>query len=333
MDSDPEVAQTLNEIVELGHVSVRDGKVLTATPPKYNLCHFKWDRWTPTLKYISDYAKHHPDTFNGDFFVCLYDGWREYSTPAWPNNFPPEFMPWSHPKVKKHHYISQGRAGEPRFRHSVMAPSAVYPELVLPVLTYNKHACDRSAICIPDAEFIESQYTSFVSQVWNSDTPWESKRDVAFWRGSINTTSGHEYDYLGTGGMHPRSYITSVSGREMPIRVDAGFAHSGVAPISVQLQNKYLFDIDGMVNAWSGLYWKLLSNSVVLKHRSHWQQWYYPKLRAWEHYVPITDFRNLSDTLQWCKNNDAQCKQIAENGRELVKTLTYEYAVQEYEML
>lgn len=318
---DLEVKQTLDDIVELGFVSLRDGRIIEATPPKYNLCHFRWDRWSPTLKYIADYTSCHSD-MDGDFFVCLYDGWREYSAPAWT----PEFVPWSDAKLHKAHYLGVGRAGEPRFRHAADAPVIVYPELPLPILTYNKHVNDRNAICIPDAEFIESQYKPLITQVGMYDIPWNQKKCVAMWRGSVNTTGGHEYAYLHTNGMHPRQYLTSIMGSGS-VRVDASFAHM---PIANMLHNKYLFDLDGMVSAWSGLYWKLLSQSVVLKHKSHWTQWYYPNLKPWTHYVPIDDFRNLDDVLLWCKNNDAQCQEIAKNATAFAQSLTYKYAVEEF---
>lgn len=321
MDIDPEVQNVLDEIVELGFVTVRDGRVV-ATPPKYNLCHFRWDRWTPTIKYLTDYAQQHDD-FGGEFFVCLYDGWREYSSPS---DGTPIFVPWS--EVTDHFlYLSKGVAGEPRFRHAHTAPKDVYPELPRKVITYNAHKDDRNAVVIPDAEFLESQYKPFTSQVETGDVPWDKKVPVALWRGSKNITPGHEYAYLGTCGLHPREYITH---NAIALGLDASWVHT---PIHTQLRHKYLLDMDGMVNAWSGLYWKLKSKSVVLKHKSHWHQWYYPQLKAWEHYVPFDTMSDLPSVVEWCKNNDAQCKQIAENATNFVSKFTYDYAVYDFRIL
>lgn len=52
------------------------------------------------------------------------------------------------------------------------------------------------------------------------------------------------------------------------------------------LANRGLFDVDGNANAWEGFYWKLLSQSVVLKVEG-FEQWYYDEIKPWSHYVPV----------------------------------------------
>ncbi len=281
------------EIVELGYVHICDGRVVASIPPKDCA---RMDRWEPTLEYLNT----EPHELCGEFFLCLYDGWRENSKPCWPTHAPPEFMPWQHPKVKKQHYLVGNR-----FCHSVMAPSGVYPELALPVLTYHKHVMDRTAVCIPHVE------CNYELNIQHDDCAWDSKKDVVFWRGARISQHASEYSYLGVGGKHPREWIMNKTG------VDAAFENN--VPIDVHLQHKYLLDIDGTVSDWQGLHWKLLSNSVVLKHKSHWQNWYSIHLRAWEHYVPIDDFRNLDNILNWCKRNDDKCKEIAQNATQFAR--------------
>lgn len=309
-----DIAEVLNEVVELGYVRVESGILVEVVPPKDNLCYYKWDRWTPTIKYIKDYASRHRE-FVGEFFVSLYDGWREYSKPSWN----PVLVPWQ--QVNKSMYLSKGSAGEPRFRHSLATPTDVYPCMPLPVITYNAHVTDKNSILMPDAEFIEGHYSRFINQVQQFDIPWEQKSATPIWRGSRNTTPGVEYEYLGTNGLHPREYFVRDG------RYNASFEPT---PISMQLKHKYILDIDGMVNAWSGLYWKLLSNSVVIKHKTHWQQWYYSELLPWVHYVPLERASDLPSVLEWCKNNDTACKQIAMNATQFVKRLTYNYAIGEF---
>lgn len=49
-----------------------------------------------------------------------------------------------------------------------------------------------------------------------------------------------------------------------------------------------VLDIDGVSNSWNGCWWKLYSNSVVLKVEStQWEEWYYEFLTPWEHYIPV----------------------------------------------
>lgn len=319
MQMDSEVCHVLDEIVELGYVFIRDGQVV-ATRPKNNLCSSRYDRWTPTIKYLKDYAQHHED-FGGEFFLCLYDGWREYSTPS--DN--PKYIPWSQCQTSL--YLSHGVAGEPRFRHSFEANPDEYPELPLKVMTYNAHKNDRNVCLIPDAEFLENEFKSFSHQVRDNEVAWEQKVPIAFWRGSRNITPGHEYGYLKTTSLHPREFVVR---NAQNFGINASWSHS---PICDQLKFKYLLDIDGMVNAWSGLYWKMLSNSVVLKHKTHWHQWYYPMLEEWKHFVPVETMPALSDTIDWCKKNDHICKDIAKNATSFAEKLTYDYAVREYKIL
>lgn len=52
------------------------------------------------------------------------------------------------------------------------------------------------------------------------------------------------------------------------------------------LANRGLFDVDGNANAWEGFFWKLLSQSVVLKVEG-FEQWFYDEIQPWSHYVPV----------------------------------------------
>jgi hypothetical protein len=322
---DIEVTTVLEEIQELGYVEIRDGLVTCEVPPKDNLCYSRWDRWTPTLKYLKDYAAHHED-FGGNFFLCLYDGWREYTEPAIGEER--HYVSWN--DVQKYKYLGKGNAGEPRFRH-LEDNFAVYPELPCKVLTYNRHVDDRNALLIPDSEFIHRNcFSSFTDQVKAHDIPWHQKKNNIIWRGSPNVNEGYLWNNHGQGKMHPRHVAVQLS--RSPVLspyLDASFDH---APISWQLQNKYILDIDGMVNAWSALYWKLSSNSVVLKTKSHWEQWYYPNLQPYKSYIPVDSLYDLPRIFKWCQYNDDKCMQIAKNASEFVATLTYEYAVKEYKI-
>jgi hypothetical protein len=87
---------------------------------------------------------------------------------------------------------------------------------------------------------------------------------------------------------------------------------------------KYLIDIDGNANAWS-LVEKLMYGSCVVKVSSNWEQWFYPRMQPWVHFVPVAE--NLSDLLEvieWCVSHTAECEQIAHQGRELARGLTFD---------
>ncbi len=84
---------------------------------------------------------------------------------------------------------------------------------------------------------------------------------------------------------------------------------------------KFVIDIDGHANAW-GLLEKLILGCCVLKVESPFEQWFYPRLHAWEHYVPIAaDLSDMAQAIQWCRENDDHCEWIAANGARLATTL------------
>lgn len=87
--------------------------------------------------------------------------------------------------------------------------------------------------------------------------------------------------------------------------------------LNLQEQNsfKYILTLEGHVAAYR-LSYELSSGSVVLLADSQWQMWYYPFLKAYEHYVPVKeDLSDLLSQIQWCKSNDAKCAEIADNAR------------------
>jgi hypothetical protein len=87
---------------------------------------------------------------------------------------------------------------------------------------------------------------------------------------------------------------------------------------------RYALDIDGHANAW-GLLEKLILGCCVLKVATSLEQWFYPRMHAWEHYVPVAaDLSDLGEALDWCRANEAECEWIADNGRRLAATTRWQ---------
>ena len=335
---DGATATVLDEIRELGYVSVRDGRLISEVRPKDCLVSSRWDRWTPTLRYLRDYARFNPD-FGGEFFVCLYDGWREYIEPTFPGAgrryVPLLDLPADE---RRSAYIGRGNAGEVRFRAQTPHAAAVYPELPHPVLAYNRHVGDRNTLLIPDSEFLETEFAPFRDQVLAADVPFAAKRgDALYWRGSPNTTEGYAYSTPQGFGvrMHPRRLAVAMSHPKTAAALglggvlDASFAR---APISEMLAHRYLLDIDGMVTAWSGGYWKLLSNSLVIRAPSHWEHWYSPLLRDGATHLELPSWHpnDVRAMHAWCQSHPAETAAMAAAGTAVARRVTYRYAVEEY---
>lgn len=153
----------------------------------------------------------------------------------------------------------------------------------------------------------------FVAPVFRVDDQWSNKNNTIIWRGSC---TGIEYD--------DRNYTRLDFVKQYQEKYDVGFMekHQGVEfykqPISVdtQLKYKYLPVIDGNDKS-SALNWVLASNSVPIMPKPRFHSWLCePWLQPYVHYVPVEyDFSNLESQIEWCKEHDEECKQIARNGR------------------
>ena len=314
-----DVLNVLDCIRELGFVSVQDGRVSGVPPlgptPVAN-------RWLPTLNYIRDYATQHHN-WEGEYFVCIHDGWREYS--RFVEESARRYLPWEHIGHAK--FLGVGSCGEPRFRHR-SKDHTIYPELPRKILSYCRHVGDRNTLLIPDVEFLETGFRDFLRQVKDSDLRWERKSSKVIWRGSKFSAVHARSDGDEPNTVHPRAEAVALSGHpEFKTILDASFAPT---PIAEMLKYRYQLDLDGMVNAWSALFWKLSSNSLVLKPKSHWEQWYYDRLLPGHHYVPLASVAAVKDIFPCCEEAQAACRMIVGEANKLMATLTYEHAVSDY---
>jgi len=101
-----------------------------------------------------------------------------------------------------------------------------------------------------------------------------------------------------------------------------------LAPVDVEKQIGFrgVFDVDGNSNSWSGCWWKLRSNAVVLKVSSEYQQWYYPRLEPWRHFVPVAaDLSDADERVAFVLNssNDQALEAMAKSSTKLVKEIQY----------
>jgi hypothetical protein len=326
-----DVAATLQEIVELGFVRVVSGSVVLALSP---LASVYEDRMISTVKYLREYVQHHPE-FVGEFFVCVYDGWREYGDPEIDPS-KRRYVPWSSMlAMDKRQFLGQGSCGEPRFIHH-HPDRTLYPVLCRPVLAYCRQIGDPSVLLIPDSEFIETEFKSFADKVRAFKGTHEQMRQKLYWRGSRNVNAG--YSYVAMPPVHQRNLLVNLASQpELMVAphvkftdiCDASFERT---EISDQLLYRYQLDVDGMVSAWSALYWKLLSPAVVVKTPTHWEQWYYSELQPYVHFVPMKTFADLPNIFFWCSTHPDECAAIAAEATKFAEKLTMRYAIVDYKI-
>jgi Glycosyl transferase family 90 len=196
---------------------------------------------------------------------------------------------------------------------------------------------------LPDPTFVVSlAYGLFRSVVDREWIPWNRRERRVIWRGQLNgSPASADEGLLSTsraslcaiaGGLDHADIVdaklTDVSpfleqhyGNELP-RVEHLFG-ARIEP-EYYMRSRYLIDIDGWANSWSGLFHKLLTGSTVLKVASQTgaRQWYYDRLVPWVNYVPVrADFADLDDAIAFVLENDDRAREIGEAGRRLALSL------------
>lgn len=171
---------------------------------------------------------------------------------------------------------------------------------------------DKDCILIPDWQNLISWYRSLEDvDKANSDFPWEEKADVIFWRGGPADVSGY------------RHKVVKLSADLKRQKIDAQFTYGPNATaeftkLKDHIKYKYQLNIDGYSAAYERPVWQLYSNSVVLKQKSHFTQWYYNALEANKHYIDVGN--NPDELLDIVSNySDEELFNITMNGREFVK--------------
>lgn len=211
------------------------------------------------------------------------------------------------------------------------------------------------ACLIVDPDFaISAGYAEFRAASEAALVPWERRLPQVLWRGSSTGRRRHDPPpsgapddwrwlqrlHLCAAASQPDlaglcdagiSRVVQIAEADLAQRVAAsGLIKPGVPRLKF-LEYRYVFDIDGNSNAWSGLFCSLLGGSCVLKVASPYgyRQWYYDRLVPWLNYIPVDkDLGDLAPAVQWAAAHPAHAEQIALRGRELAQGITLVSAVQ-----
>lgn len=187
------------------------------------------------------------------------------------------------------------------------------------------------SLLIPDHEHLMG-YKTLDSRIDKAvaSIPWEKKERIAFWRGGTSGGVFSEQSWKSA----PRSKLTLIS-KNSPECLDAKFSSlvlgaekikpllekEGVVGSIVlpedHLTYRFLIDIDGNASTYSRFYWILRSNCTPLKQVSCYEQWYYPLLLPYIHYIPFKkDLTDLQEKINWCLSHEEECRAIATQSRE-----------------
>lgn len=200
-------------------------------------------------------------------------------------------------------------------------------------------AAGRGFFLIPDVNFVSTHgYSDFKARLQQKVTPWSQRTPIAFWRGSTTGQSKGGWRNLQRVALsqlsiaHPTIIDAGLSSvvqqtDESTAEIRASGLMREFFPARDLHRFRYLIDIDGNTSAWSGLFERLLSGSTVLKveSRRDFQQWYYPRLRPWQHYVPVrADMSDLVSKIEWLIGHDKEAEKIGQNARDLAYSIEYE---------
>jgi hypothetical protein len=216
--------------------------------------------------------------------------------------------------------------------------------------TFSPSSFRSDVVALPDPIFFSAGgYVAERTAGLTLAVPWRQRSTTLLWRGGMNSQQSFDPDIAVTRPeLASQRLVACLALRGVP-DTDVKFAIAGQSetgsvvyerlgitgprlPPTTWLASRYALDIDGYSNAWSNLFTRLLFGCCVLKIDSRYgfRQWYYDRLKPWEHYVPVAaDLSNLVERLDWARSHDGECREIAQRGRSLAVALTMSAATRE----
>jgi hypothetical protein len=212
----------------------------------------------------------------------------------------------------------------------------------IPVFAFGRGIQDYHTLLMPDPAFIAAQ--GYVTEMEDMQPvaeqyPWSERANTIFWRGAASGL-GME----GNGWQTSARAQLALRAKELnqPDLLDAKFTRLshlseerqheivtlGLTDDELPFENfyryKYLVDVDGYCCAWRSLFLKLATGSVVLKINSPYMQWFYPELKPWKHYIPISsDLKEIEDIHRWLLSHDKEAEEIAYEGKAFAQSVEY----------
>jgi glycosyl transferase family 90 len=229
--------------------------------------------------------------------------------------------------------LCQNEVKLPNCEFIISLHDCFYGSLNTAILSFARNRSSPKVILIPDTDvLVDAEGLQRQAATGNQRYPWESKQEIAFWRGATTGAAFSRQNY----GNYPRFQLARKS-LDYPDWVDAKFTlfcqgaehfkgdlvgyAGGSISVPDHFKYKYQILVDGNSCAYSRAYWQLFGNSVILKNDSEDIQWYYHGLQPYKHYIPVaSDFHDLIEKLTWAKNNDAIAREISRNAQDFAQS-------------
>ncbi len=202
---------------------------------------------------------------------------------------------------------------------------------------------------LPDAHFFANRgYRQIDEMAPDAAADWFGRSDQIVWRGA---PTGRGYFNVDAGLKDHPATVQRVrmaqltKGTEIDFRfvempghphwnaaIKAGGMIADRQPQESWAGRKFAIDIDGFSNAWSNLMVRLKLGCCVFKVQSDFgfRQWYYDRLKPFEHYIPVrSDLSDLFEKVDWARSNPGEACEIAKAGQSLARGLTFESETKE----
>jgi hypothetical protein len=212
---------------------------------------------------------------------------------------------------------------------------------------YAPSTCLPDQVALPDPYFfLNDGFRWAARHAEENDVSWSGRSGEVVWRGMSSGPGLFEpAAALATPQLMAQRLALCVAAKGMPgvdialsdynrpdFRADLLPTYGLLRPPVEErswIGRKFAVDVDGWSNTWSNLIVRMHFGCCVLKvaSRQGFRQWYYDRLRPWEHYVPVAaDLSDLAERIDWVRSNDAEASRIGANARHLARSLTFEAA-------
>jgi hypothetical protein len=160
---------------------------------------------------------------------------------------------------------------------------------------------------------------------------WEQKDEKVVFRGS-STGCGRKVDTnmrLKVAGLEYPWLDAGITKLTKNLKYDPKYGLGVVDKVSLvpkmsfgeQSKYKFILNIDGNVAAYRLLTW-MQTGSVIFKVRGQYTVWYSDKLVDKKTVIEVNeDLSDLEEQYNWCVQNDAKCRKIAERAMKVSKKL------------
>lgn len=105
-------------------------------------------------------------------------------------------------------------------------------------------------------------------------------------------------------------------------------------PLHEMMRYKYVLNVGANADWAERLRNLLFLNSAVLRHEVGTQEWFYPLLKPFVHYIPFhVSMRDLVEVVRWARAHDDLVQQIVRNANAFAQNVLCEEAMLEYAKL